>query len=433
MSLHLQTRGVSRAPVGRMTAVMRAATMPRSEKVLRVAIVQAGRIIEERTFRDPPRGVIEDRDDTLFERDRDGYFICVPGGATGRIVTAEGTIDVGPHASRIRLDDSARGKVVVGKSTVLFQFVVPPPPRARPQLPLTTQRADIDWALTVIVAFSFLVHFGFIGSMFSDWLDPVVVTDDVVSIIDMTNALPSAVVEDPATAATTSDTASPTSQPTSATPVSHQRSEAQRSDARAASLAHDAEAMKMDLLGVLTPGRTAVDIALNRSDIPLVDLEGVARDPHGVERTGGELTLAPRSNVILDPTDLRNLGVTQVGPMTAGRERDPGGPKVDVTIGGFPKPPGITDIEGPIARLRPSFRSCYVRKGLDLDPTMQGKLTIDIHIAPNGDVADVTKIDGAGLSPAVEQCIMERAHNAAFNAPGGSGTHARVPIIFRQQ
>jgi hypothetical protein len=64
---------------------------------------------------------------------------------------------------------------------------------------------------------------------------------------------------------------------------------------------------------------------------------------------------------------------------------------------------------------------------------MEGKLVIDIRIAPNGDVGDVTKVDGAGLSAAVEQCIIERAHNASFTAPGGSGTHARVPIIFRQQ
>jgi len=64
---------------------------------------------------------------------------------------------------------------------------------------------------------------------------------------------------------------------------------------------------------------------------------------------------------------------------------------------------------------------------------MEGKLTIEIRIAPNGDVAGVTKVDGQGLSAAVEQCIIERTHNASFTAPGGSGTRARVPIIFRQQ
>ena len=64
---------------------------------------------------------------------------------------------------------------------------------------------------------------------------------------------------------------------------------------------------------------------------------------------------------------------------------------------------------------------------------MEGKIVIDIKIAPNGDVGDVTKVDGSGLSSAVEQCIIERAHNASFSAPGGTGTHARVPIIFRQQ
>ena len=64
---------------------------------------------------------------------------------------------------------------------------------------------------------------------------------------------------------------------------------------------------------------------------------------------------------------------------------------------------------------------------------MEGKLVIDIKIAPNGEVDSVTKVDGSGLSAAVEQCIIERAHNASFSARGGTGTHARVPIIFRQQ
>jgi hypothetical protein len=247
----------------------------------------------------------------------------------------------------------------------------------------------------------------------------------------MTKALPTPAVEDAPAATTPETTTSTPTQTTRSAPP--QRSEARNSDARAASLAHDAEAMRMDLLGVLTPGRTAVDDVLNRSDIPLGNLDEAARSRQGVDPTAGELALTTSTGVVPGRTDLRDLGVTHVGPMTAARERDPGGPKVDVTIEEFPKPPGIIDIEGPIAKLRPSFRSCYVRKGIDVDPTMQGKITIDIHIAPNGDVTDVTKIDGAGLSAAVEACIMQRAHNASFNASSGGGTHARVPIVFRQQ
>ena len=51
---------------------------------------------------------------------------------------------------------------------------------------------------------------------------------------------------------------------------------------------------------------------------------------------------------------------------------------------------------------------------------MEGRLTIDFHIGANGDVLDVTRVDGSGLSPAVEECIIERAHNASVGAPGSS-------------
>ena len=32
--------------------------------------------------------------------------------------------------------------------------------------------AQIDWTLTIIAAFSFLLHFGIVGAMYSDWMDP---------------------------------------------------------------------------------------------------------------------------------------------------------------------------------------------------------------------------------------------------------------------
>jgi len=178
---------------------MRAAVLPNATKALRVAIVVEGRIIEERVFRDRKavRGLVDDRL-TLFDVRDGAWFLCVPNGSLGHVMTQAGRADVGPIASRIRLDESSRGKIAVGKSTVLFQFVVPPPRPSPPQLPLSTRGRQIDWALTVIVAFSFLVHFGVIGAMFSDWADPVVASEDnVVSIIDMTHKLPQTmVVED---------------------------------------------------------------------------------------------------------------------------------------------------------------------------------------------------------------------------------------------
>ncbi len=423
MSLQVEARGHSRA--GRMTSAMRAAAVPNVAKALRVAIVVEGRIIEERMFRQRARvsGLVDDRL-ALFDVRDGAWFLCVPNGSLGHVVTEAGRADVGPIASRVRLDESSRGKIVIGKSTVLFQFVVPPPRPSPPQLPLSTKGRQIDWTLTVIVAFSFLVHFGVIGAMFSDWADPVVASEDnVVSVIDMTQKLPqTAVVEDHET---------PTSHESSTThesaPTNARHEHAMSSEAKAAALATEADAMQMSLLAALG-APTAVENALKRSDVPIGDLSKVG----AVDSTGRELHVAPGQPTLPGSIALRQLGDARVHEGTT-HERNIDGPKFDMNIIGDPVTPIPPNLEGAIARLRPSFRSCYVRKGLDVDPTMEGKLVIDIHIAPNGDVGAVTKVDGTGLSSAVEQCIIDRAHNASFDAPGGTGTHARVPIIFRQQ
>jgi hypothetical protein len=78
---------------------------------------------------------------------------------------------------------TTRGKVVVGETTFLFQFVAPPPVQPKPQLPVSVQAGlanDIDWGTTIIAAFSFLFHFGAVGSIYSDWMDPIV--DDEVDV-----------------------------------------------------------------------------------------------------------------------------------------------------------------------------------------------------------------------------------------------------------
>src|SRR5262249_60076648 len=67
----------------------------------------------------------------------------------------------------------SRGKVVVGDATILFQFVSPPPPQPRPQLPPSVRGSiaqSMDWALIAILGLSLLGHFGFIAYLRTvDW------------------------------------------------------------------------------------------------------------------------------------------------------------------------------------------------------------------------------------------------------------------------
>ena len=143
--------------------------------MLRVAQVRAGRVIEERLIKD--RGPFMVEGATLFEPNDPSYVLCIARGMSARIALESGVLEVEGHEGepqRIPLTDMSRGRVVMGELTVLFQFVEPPPPQARPHLPLAVKEgffSQIDWNFTIVAAFSFLLHFGFIGAMYSDWMD----------------------------------------------------------------------------------------------------------------------------------------------------------------------------------------------------------------------------------------------------------------------
>src|SRR3984885_13359648 len=228
---------------GQMTAVMRAMQQATGPKVLRIGLVAAGRILEERVVKQRTTVTVGPSEKSmfvvqanvppqfkLFELVGNDYYLNFLDGMTGRVALATGITDlvalkgqakrVGP-AYQVRLTEEARGKVVIGETTFLFQFVAPPPVQPRPQLPLSVKgglASQIDWNLTIIAAFSFLLHFGLIGAMYSDWMDPVI-NDDLTAggVLVMMKHIPPPIetaAETPTASATTTDTApAPTQAP----------------------------------------------------------------------------------------------------------------------------------------------------------------------------------------------------------------------------
>src|SRR5690606_356858 len=139
----------------------------------------------------------------LFELLGNDYHLNFLDGMTGRVALATGITDIQSlrgqakkvgGAYQVKLTEEARGKIVIGETTFLFQFVAPPPVQPRPQLPLAVKgglASQIDWTLTILAAFSFLLHFGIVGAMYSDWMDPVVGDDlNVAGLADMMKNIP---------------------------------------------------------------------------------------------------------------------------------------------------------------------------------------------------------------------------------------------------
>ncbi len=450
---------------GQMTAVMRAMTMATGPKVLRIGLVHGGRVIEERIIKQRTTVTVGASEKAmfvvpaqsvppqfkLFELVGSDYYLNFVDGMTGRVALATGISDITAlkgqakrvgNAYQIRLTDEARGKVVIGETTFLFQFVAPPPIQPRPQLPLAVKggiASQIDWTLTIIAAFSFMLHFGVIGAMYSDWMDPVLNEDmTIAGLIDLAKNVPPPVVEDDQPKPADTGTPDKNDKPTATAPAKAAggpQKAGSVSDAKAAALAQQAEAMQMQMLAAFG-GNSAVQGALNRSDIPPVDLSGAAASGAGVSNTGGNLNLGSGGAPVQGGrggSGLAGIGGSTTGGANtgAGTGRDVGGPKGDAQIGGTSATVPVNNAERVVAGLRAKFRSCY-NTGLQSDPTMQGSVTISAKIAPNGEVSSADIASNNGLSSTVASCIARAVRNANFDAPGGTGSTINIPVKFLQ-
>jgi hypothetical protein len=452
---------------GQMTAVMRAMAQATGPKVLRIGLVQGGRVIEERIIKQRTSVTIGQSEKSmfvipaqsipsqfkLFELIGSDYYLNFLDGMTGRVALQTGISDLAGlrgqakrvgNAYQVKLTEEARGKVVAGETTFLFQFVAPPPPQPRPQLPLAVKgglASQIDWNLTIIAAFSFLLHFGLIGAMYSDWMDPVL-NDDLTAggLIDMMKNIPPAPVETPAetTTATATATASATATAAAASPPSggRQSGGGHVSDRQAAALAAQAEAIQMQMLAAFGGG-SAVQGALNRGDIPPVDLTGAAASGAGVSAsTGNGLNLGSAGGPVHpggSSGGLAGIGATKgEGNGSAGVAKEVRGPTGDAQVGSTTATVAVANADRVVAGLRPGFRSCY-NQGLNTDPGMSGKVMISAKISPNGEVASADGTQNTGLSAAVVQCLLRKVRNAQFDAPGPNGSTIQIPVTFVQQ
>ncbi len=168
-----------------MATVQSRPQMAPRTRSLRVGIILGGKIVEEKlirkreqitigqsaknTFSVPVEGV--PRQWPLFVVKDDKYYLNFNDAMDGRIsdggqVHPLATLK-GGGAQRIGegwvlpLPDSARGKIVLGDMTLLFQFVTAPPLQPRPHLPASVRGtlADrIDPHLAVIAAISIVAH-----------------------------------------------------------------------------------------------------------------------------------------------------------------------------------------------------------------------------------------------------------------------------------
>src|SRR3982751_6706520 len=159
-------------------------------KILRIGIIQGGRIVEERLVRKRENitigqsaknmfVVLSDalpRNWMLFEVSGNQYVAHFSDGMDARIAVGNeiislsqlkqtGNIQKRGASWVLPLDERSRGKITLADMTILFQFVTPPPPQPRPQLPASVRgsvTSNLDWFFTIIATLSFLFHLIFV-------------------------------------------------------------------------------------------------------------------------------------------------------------------------------------------------------------------------------------------------------------------------------
>lgn len=163
---------------------------PKQEKILRIGVIQAGKIIEERLIRkrenvtigaSPRNNIVVPasslpRTFTLFELQAGSYSLKFGENMDGRVsvnnqvlsldsVRTQGLAKPKGNMLALALNEESRGKVLLGEITLLFQFVTPPPIQPRPQLPPSIRggfMATVDWVLASAFITLAVTHFGFL-------------------------------------------------------------------------------------------------------------------------------------------------------------------------------------------------------------------------------------------------------------------------------
>ncbi|MBI5499419.1 MAG: AgmX/PglI C-terminal domain-containing protein [Deltaproteobacteria bacterium] len=205
---------VVRGPDGKPRVIRRgaaamAALQANVPKVLRIGVIQGARIIEERIIRlretvtvgqseknhfVTPHASVPGRF-PLFELRPGGpkgdqYFLTIAPEMSGRVAFPAadgGVMDLaairaskkalpGSRGTQVALTEDCKGKVVIGDTTMLFQFVVPPPIQPRPQLPASVRGgwiARLDGGFMYSLGAAFAIHVGlFCGVMIPEWPKP---------------------------------------------------------------------------------------------------------------------------------------------------------------------------------------------------------------------------------------------------------------------
>jgi len=472
---------------GAMTMAMQAVNVPtQGPKVLRIGVIQSGKIVEERIIRrretvsvgssERNHFVVQSANMParfeLFQLVGNDYILNFTEDMRGRVGLPAGVQDLAQlRASgaarnagsywQVKLNDTSRGKVTIGETTLLFQFVSPPPVQPRPQLPAAARGGfvkGIDWVFTAFITFSFMMHFGFIIYLENaDWpLESGIgeLPPELARLI-LDEPPPPPVEEEPTDEVVDAPTEEAVAEAPTQRPAQASNAQAQNTGAEAPSAAEAtarmaeeaSSAAELLLVGALGGEADSAfrDVlaggaALGSAADAMAQANGV-----GVATGAAGGALRTRGGSCNGSGEGGGLGGLQAaGGAGATAQQNEGTQVVEVRVRGRVSPEGGDAIGGDgdfdqsnvtrlIAQRISAIRACYEAQ-LRRNPTLSGKVTVEFTIQTTGSVSGVRASENTTGDAAVATCVTGVVSRFRWNpGPVGGSVQFAYPFVFAPQ
>ncbi|MBI5511205.1 MAG: energy transducer TonB [Deltaproteobacteria bacterium] len=437
---------------------------PPQPRMLRACVVQGGKVIEEQRLRrrEPlsigsgSRNTFVISDPTLpkthqlFGVKGGQYELILTESMRGVVSAADKPVDFATLKAQgllkkqgdyyvMPLNDQHRGKVLMGDVAVIFQFVIPPPMPAKPQLPMAARGSllkSIDWPYAGALAAMFVLEAPLIGYVQVAPKPPEVSLENLDSrwaklIVPERKEEPKKV--DQTKGKTGADDGKKAAK--SKAKAEEAGDEAGKAKAKAARTAKIRESIAgkgiLGVLGTMGAGTSAGAVANVFGEGGIGgDLDGAFDGIAGVGLAAGSGDRSTRGGGTGEAATIGGLA-------TAGGGKVGLGGKAEARVAGSvsteaPEVDGALDSEAVAKVVRARQRmvqDCYERE-LKRDPTLQGKIEIEFTIGEDGRVVDAKVAANRMGSNAVGDCIISRLRSWRFPKPNGGSVTVNFPFIF---
>lgn len=450
-----------------------------SGKILRIGIMQGGRIIEDRYLRkretvsvgESPKATFVLPFDKLpipklfplFLDKSNHYELAFMSSMTGKIsvdgqllnfeeLTSSGKAKNKGKFYTFALNDRMKGTIKIGEVTVIFHFVQAPPIPAKPKLPASIKGGwikSIDWAYVTILFCSFLLHAGILGYASTVPIPKVtqleMVSDRFAKLI---------VTEMPKFKEEEQDLGEGEGEEVKQEVKAKKKEVKKEGDEKPKQAMSEQERAE-------AAARRKAEIAQKVAGTGLVALL-TAKGP------GGNKTMGALSDTLADGArfgsvddlmqDVTGLGVAESATDRGRRGGGGGGPKskeitkTGISEGGkaglagrketqikaSAKMGAVQDIDGSldsgsikrvVRRHLSAIKLCYEQE-LRRNPKLSGKVTVEVTVGVTGAVTNAEVISSSMRNRAVETCMTKTIRRWRFPRPDDGDVIFTYPFIF---